>query len=76
MAAIIGNLPIKILAQAPNCEPAEIGTCELPIHIGSATPAEDNIVNVHMTVGDIDPERLARTVARRLESATNINDSL
>lgn len=76
MAAIIGNLPIKILAQAPNCEPVEIGTYELPIHIGSATPAGDNSVNVHMTAVAIDPERLAQTVARRLTSAANINNPL
>ena len=76
MAAIIGNLPIKILAQAPNCEPVEIGTYELPIHIGPATPAGENSVNVHVTVGDLDPERLARIVTRRLENAANINNSL
>ena len=42
MAATIGTFPIKILAQVGDAEPIEIGTYEVPINIGTATPAHPN----------------------------------
>ena len=76
MAAIIGNLPIKILAQAPNAEPVEIGTYELPVHLGPATPSTENTVDVHLTVGSANPEEMAAAVTERLRRALTIPNSL
>lgn len=71
--AAIGNIPIKILAQAPNSEPVEIGSYELPVHIGHAFSATNGNVNIHMTVGEADPDELARIVTERLRRASFIN---
>lgn len=39
MAATLGTLPVKILAQVGDGEPIEIGTYDIPISVGEHRPA-------------------------------------
>ena len=66
MAATLGTLPVKILAQVGDGEPIEIGTYDIPISVGEQKPA------VYRDGGDVfvqaDMKGYAEEVAQAAEN--------
>lgn len=65
MAALIASIKGRVLIQVADMEPVEVGTIEIPIHVG--TQPENKKRGIEISTAHVQVERDVRDIAANLD---------